>query len=213
VFLSVGLEVGFGGWTTVYATSWLRQSEAEGHALTASYWTAFTAGRVAASAAAAALRPGPLLLLSMPLALAGAGAALALPPGRLAGAPATAAVVLVGLGLSTGFANLLALLEGFAPINGSVTGLLGGCAGAGTMLMPLVRRRRRRGRGRQGHTPAGSPCASSRRRQQPQAAPRPRAPSLCPRPPQPAPPPHLTPPRPARSSRCWQRIRPWATRA
>jgi hypothetical protein len=131
-------QVGFGGWTTVYATSWLRQSEADGHALTAAYWTAFTAGRVAASAAAAALRPGPLLLASMPLALVGAGAALAVPSARLAGAPATTAVVLVGLGLSTGFANLLSLLEAYAPINGSVTGLLGGCAGAGTMLMPLV---------------------------------------------------------------------------
>jgi fucose permease len=138
VFLSVGLEVAFGGWTTVYATRWLGQSEADGHALTSAYWGAFTAGRVAAAAAAAALSPSALLLASMPLALAGGAAAIALPPAALAGAPATAAVVLVGLGVSTGFANLLALLEAYSPINGSVTGLLSGFAGAGTMLMPLA---------------------------------------------------------------------------
>ncbi|GBF95370.1 MFS transporter [Raphidocelis subcapitata] len=138
VFLSVGLEVGFGGWTTVYGTRYLGESESAGHALTSAYWGAFTAGRIAASAAAAVAPPATLLLASMPLAVAGAAAALALPPAVLAGWPATVCVVLVGLGLSTGFANLLALLEVHAPINGSVTGLLGGCAGAGTMLVPLA---------------------------------------------------------------------------
>lgn len=138
VFLSVGLEVAFGGWTTVYATKWLSQSEADGHALTSAYWGAFTAGRLIASAAAAVLRPATLLLVSMPLAVLGAKLALALPPARLAGPLATTSVILVGLGVSTGFANMLALLERHAPITGSVTGLLGAVAGAGTMLMPVA---------------------------------------------------------------------------
>jgi hypothetical protein len=138
VFLSVGLEVAFGGWATVYAVKWLGQSEADGHALTSWYWLAFTAGRVVASGAAAALSPAALLLGSMPLAVAGAAAAAARPPASLAGWPAAVAVSLVGAGVSTGFANLLALLERYAPINGGVTGLLSGFAGAGTMLMPLL---------------------------------------------------------------------------
>jgi nitrate/nitrite transporter NarK len=46
--------------------------------------------------------------------------------------------VLVGLGASTGFANALAILDSFEPCTGSITGLLGGVAGAGCMTVPLV---------------------------------------------------------------------------
>ena len=140
IFLSVGLEVAVGGWTTVYATRYIGLSEADGRALTSAYWLAFTLGRVAASLVAAATSPRALLLGSTPLAAAGSALALALPRGVLARAPglAGAAVALVGLGLSCSFASLLALLGECAPVNGSATGLLGGCAGAGTMALPAA---------------------------------------------------------------------------
>jgi fucose permease len=40
VFLSVGLEVAVGGWTTVYSTKWLGETEAEGHKLTSGAFAA-----------------------------------------------------------------------------------------------------------------------------------------------------------------------------
>lgn len=106
-----------------------------GRVLNAAYWGSFTAGRVAASFAAAALSPAALLYGSLPLALLGVALPLAAPP---SGWLLLAACVLVGLGVSAAFANSLALLDSYAPCTGSVTGLLGGVAGAGCMTVPLL---------------------------------------------------------------------------
>lgn len=94
-----------------------------------------------ASFAALVLSPATLLFSSLPLALLGALTALL--------APATVmqqqgwlllmgSTVLIGLGVSAGFANSLALLDSYCPCTGSTTGLLGGVAGAGCMTIPLI---------------------------------------------------------------------------
>ncbi|KAF8055830.1 hypothetical protein HT031_006605 [Scenedesmus sp. PABB004] len=136
-FLNVGTEVAFGGWIYTYAVEHVRSSSSTGHWVNAVYWASFTGGRVAASFAAARLSPAALLLTSLPIAVAGAGAALlagaGMGPGLLA-----AVAALVGLGVAPGFANSLALLDAVQPCTGAITGLLGGVAGGGCMLVPLL---------------------------------------------------------------------------
>uniref|UniRef100_A0A383VLH6 Major facilitator superfamily (MFS) profile domain-containing protein n=1 Tax=Tetradesmus obliquus TaxID=3088 RepID=A0A383VLH6_TETOB len=139
-FLNVGTEVAFGGWIFTYSVKQAGLSTQEGHFLNASYWAAFTLGRVAASFAAVYLSPAILLFASLPLAFIGSAAALLAPASWLAsgGWLLLIVTILVGLGASAGFANALAILDGFEPCTGSITGLLGGVAGAGCMMVPLV---------------------------------------------------------------------------
>jgi hypothetical protein len=67
---------------------------------------------VVASLAAHLLSPATILFVSMPLGLAGAALALLTPAAAMNGSRAWANAVLVGLGLSTAFANVLSLLDG-----------------------------------------------------------------------------------------------------
>jgi hypothetical protein len=83
----------------------------------------------AAAAASAAAQPAP----AAP-ALQHSHGAPPPPPSLLL----TCVTVLVGLGVAPGFANALALLDSFCPCTGSITGLLGGVAGAGCMTVPLL---------------------------------------------------------------------------
>lgn len=139
--LNVGTEVGFGGWIFTYATKQAGLSEHEGHAVNAAYWGFFTLGRVLASFAALVLSPATLLFGSLPLALLGALAALLAPAAVMQTQGwllLMGVTVLIGLGVSAGFANSLALLDSYCPCTGSITGLLGGVAGAGCMTIPLV---------------------------------------------------------------------------
>jgi fucose permease len=134
------MQVAFGGWIFTYSVKQAGLSTQEGHFLNASYWAAFTLGRVAASFAAVYLAPATLLFASIPLAMIGSAAALLAPASWLAsgGWLLLVVTVLVGLGASAGFANALAILDSFEPCTGSITGLLGGVAGAGCMTVPLV---------------------------------------------------------------------------
>jgi hypothetical protein len=139
--LNVGTEVGFGGWIFTYATKQAGLSEHEGHAVNAAYWAFFTLGRVLASFASLVLSPATLLFGSLPLALLGALAALLAPAAMMQTQGwmlLMGVTVLIGLGVSAGFANSLALLDSYCPCTGSITGLLGGVAGAGCMTIPLV---------------------------------------------------------------------------
>ena len=141
VWISVGMEVAFGNWIFTYTLKQLGLGERQGHFLNAAYWGAFTAGRVLASGAALVVSPLTVLLASMPLAVVGSGIAVVLPPELLAaqgGWVMAGVAVLVGLGVSTAFANALAILDAAAPITGTVTGVLGGLAGAGCMVFPLL---------------------------------------------------------------------------
>ena len=63
-----------------------------------------------AAAVAHILSPVAILGVSMPLGLAGAALALAVPAAGMHGAAAWANATLLGLGLSTAFANVLSLL-------------------------------------------------------------------------------------------------------
>lgn len=141
VWVGVGLEVAFGNWIFTYSVQQLHMSEQAGHYVNAAYWAAFTGGRVIASFAAAVVKPAPMLLVSMPLAVVGSAVALLCPPDVLLshqGGVIAGVAVLVGLGVSTAFANALSLLDSYAPVTGTVTGLLGALAGAGCMVFPLV---------------------------------------------------------------------------
>jgi fucose permease len=141
VWISVGMEVAFGNWIFTYTLKQLGMGERQGHLLNAAYWGAFTAGRVIASGAALVVSPLTVLLVSMPLAMVGSGIAVVLPAQILAGQGGwvmAGVAILVGLGVSTAFANALAILDDAAPISGTVTGVLGGLAGAGCMVFPLL---------------------------------------------------------------------------
>lgn len=101
----------------------------------------FTLGRVIASLAAAVVSPVTLLLSSLPLAMFGALVALVAPAALMQQQGwllLMVVTVLVGAGVAPGFANALALLDSYCPCTGSITGLLGGVAGAGCMSVPLV---------------------------------------------------------------------------
>lgn len=101
----------------------------------------FTLGRVLASFAALFWSPPTMLFGSLPLALLGALLALLAPASVMAQQGwllLMGVTVLIGLGVSAGFANSLALLDSYCPCTGSITGLLGGVAGAGCMTVPLV---------------------------------------------------------------------------
>lgn len=133
--------VGFGGFIFTYATKQAGLSEHEGHAVNSSYWLFFTLGRVLASFAAMVLSPSTILFSSLPLAVAGSCLALLTPAAVMQQQGwllLLGVTVLVGLGASAGFANSLALLDSYCPCTGSITGLLGGVAGAGCMTVPLV---------------------------------------------------------------------------
>eukprot|EP00879_Flechtneria_rotunda_P022403 GHRR01023642.1.p1 GENE.GHRR01023642.1~~GHRR01023642.1.p1 ORF type:complete len:246 (-),score=58.66 GHRR01023642.1:565-1302(-) len=131
------MQVAFGGWVFTYAIKQAGLSTYEGHFLNASYWAAFTLGRVIASFAAVVLAPATLLFASLPLAIAGAAVAL-LTHSDAVWLLLFMSCVLIGMGVSAGFANALALLDTYIPCTGSITGLLGGLAGAGCMTVPLV---------------------------------------------------------------------------
>eukprot|EP00775_Hariotina_reticulata_P008475 gene8475-8658_t len=138
-FLNVGTEVAYGAWVFTYTVKQAQLSDHIGHFLNAAYWGSFTIGRVIASFAAAALQPTTILLCSLPLAVLGAATAL-LAPLTVAGSVWLLLTVslLIGLGASAGFANSLALLDKYHPCTGSVTGWLGGVAGAGCMTIPFL---------------------------------------------------------------------------
>jgi fucose permease len=138
-FLNVGTEVAYGAWVFTYTVKQAQLSDHIGHFLNAAYWGSFTVGRVFASFAAAALQPTTILLCSLPLAVLGAAAALLVPPSVAGSVWLLLTVsVLIGLGASAGFANSLALLDKYHPCTGSVTGWLGGVAGAGCMTIPFL---------------------------------------------------------------------------
>lgn len=137
-FLNVGSEVAFGGWIFTYSLKQAGLSPQEGHYLNAAYWFAFTAGRVVASFAAVLLKPQALLFASLPMAILGAAVPILAPSAWAGGWLLLVVSILVGLGASAGFANALALLDSYYPCSGSVTGLLGGVAGAGCMVVPLI---------------------------------------------------------------------------
>eukprot|EP00878_Enallax_costatus_P009486 GHUV01009912.1.p1 GENE.GHUV01009912.1~~GHUV01009912.1.p1 ORF type:complete len:478 (+),score=131.75 GHUV01009912.1:2037-3470(+) len=137
-FLNVGTEVAFGGWIFTYAIKQAGLTPQEGHYLNASYWLAFTLGRVVASFAAVLMKPQTLLFASLPLAILGAAVCILAPSAWAGGWLLLVVTILVGLGVSAGFANALALLDSYYPCSGSVTGLLGGVAGAGCMVVPLI---------------------------------------------------------------------------
>lgn len=138
VWASVGTEVAVGGWMFTYAVQHIGTSPHVGEMLNAGYWGAFTGGRVIASMAAAALKPVTVLCASMPLAVVGALIAVMVPAATLNGWLSYVVTILIGLGVSTGFANALSLLDSWVPVTGGVTGFLGGVAGGGCMIFPLI---------------------------------------------------------------------------
>ncbi|GLC42553.1 hypothetical protein PLESTM_001350000 [Pleodorina starrii] len=162
LFANISTQASFGAWVTTYCQRAAGLDEGGAHAVTAAYWAAFTGTRMAAVAAAPFLHASRVLLITSPFAVAGAGmAVLGLPkipwlfPAATAAAtdsPAAAAafaaglpqwalytaVCLVGVGVSTGFANTVSLTGDHLQLDGFTNGILSSVAGLASTLCPAA---------------------------------------------------------------------------
>jgi len=98
------------------------------------FWAVFTATRLIVAGVAVMASPAQILGITQPLAVI-AGIGLLLHP-----APSLPLIwgftLLSATGVSCGFANGIALLSQYSPINGMLNGLICLAAGSGAMLIP-----------------------------------------------------------------------------
>jgi len=135
VACSVGAEVSFASWLFTHASQGPCMLPGDAAAVVVStFWGCLTAGRLmAALAASRGAQPSHILRVTLPLAVAGPLVALSAPSSATA---LSLGVALSGLGLSTGFANAVALLAKHVPPSASTQALLQLAACSGAILFP-----------------------------------------------------------------------------
>jgi hypothetical protein len=138
VCFSVGAEVSYASWLYTHAVQGLPGlSGTAASGIVSTFWLAMTAGRLCAAACASrGVSPVAILKATLPLAVVGPALALWLP---YSGEALTVGVGLSGLGLSTGFANSVALLARHVEPSGGTQSLiqLAACGGA-LLFAPLA---------------------------------------------------------------------------
>ena len=130
VCCSVGAEVSYASWLYTHAVQGMQLSGASAAAVVSCFWATMTLGRLTAAALASrGVGPSTLLRASLPFAVAGPALALTWPS---SGPALTAGMACAGLGLSTGFANSVALLAQHVTPTGMTQSLiqLAACGGA-----------------------------------------------------------------------------------
>ena len=133
-FMYVGLEVGFAGWIHTYGEE-LDFSARGATWLTATFWIAFTAGRLISAAVVNFVRPKVVLIVSCLAALLVA-AAMVVADGALAAVWLGAAVM--GLATAPQFPVMFAYLERRVRLTGSATAWFIGAAGLGGLVFPYL---------------------------------------------------------------------------
>jgi FHS family Na+ dependent glucose MFS transporter 1 len=133
-FLYVGAEIGFSGWIFSYARA---QGVAEERAayLTATFWGAFTIGRLLAIPLAGRVRPSRLVAADWAGCLVGAMALVVWPGSPTALWLGTA---LLGLAMAAIFPTMLSVAERRIPISGRVTSWFFIAASFSAMLLPWL---------------------------------------------------------------------------
>jgi fucose permease len=137
VCCSVGAEVSYASWLYTHAVQGMQLSGASAAAVVSCFWAMMTIGRLtAAGLASRGFGPSTLLRASLPFAVVGPALALTWPS---SGQALTAGMACAGLGLSTGFANSVALLATHVTPTGTTQSLiqLAACAGA-LVFAPLA---------------------------------------------------------------------------
>lgn len=132
-FFTVGLTCALGNWLYTYAVQ-IGFSKAAGNDLNIAFWAAFTATRLVVAAVAVVASPAWILTLTQPMAVLACTGLLLHPE------PSVTLLwcftLLTSVGVSCGFANAIALLSKYSPINGTINGLICLAAGCGAMLVP-----------------------------------------------------------------------------
>jgi fucose permease len=133
--LYIGAEGGFGAWSTTYGEDIDLGLDVSAALLTAVYWGGFTLGRIAAVVLARTQSVDRLVTTSCAAATAFA-VALTL----LDGIPAATWVIVALLGFSLGpqYASMLAAIDRRIGLDGRITSLLVGAAGAGGLVIPVA---------------------------------------------------------------------------
>ncbi|MEO7442900.1 MAG: MFS transporter, partial [Acidimicrobiales bacterium] len=132
--LYVGVEIGFASWTHTYAQEIDLGGPAAATGLTASFWAAFTAGRLAVTAAP---RSRPLVVLTASLGLSLAGiTALAV----AFGSPVLVwpATVVFGLGIGPQYATMLAFADRRIALSGRATSWIVAGSALGGIVVPYA---------------------------------------------------------------------------
>ena len=137
VCCSVGAEVSYASWLYTHAVQGMHMSGASAAGVVSCFWATMTLGRLTAAALASrGVGPATLLRASLPLAVAGPALALAWPA---SGQALTAGMACAGLGLSTGFANSVALLAQHVQPTGMTQSLIQLAACGGSLVFaPLA---------------------------------------------------------------------------
>jgi len=136
-FFYVGCEVGFGLFLTAFAVLSVGMAEAPAQYLTAAYWAAITAGRLAAVPLSSRLAPETMMSLDVVGVLASLALLVVV---VLTGSSAGLwlAVVLFGLSMASIYPTGVAILEAFVPLEGKHTTSLVIGGSAGEWLFPLL---------------------------------------------------------------------------
>ena len=139
LYLSVGAEVAVGGWLHTFARE-RGGTTLQADLLNTLYWASFTVTRLGAAVASmryASLGPRTILLATLPLLVAGAALMFCLKPESPVGLLWLSAV-LAGAGVSTGYANGVALLTERAQLSGLQNGVINIGAALGAATVPPV---------------------------------------------------------------------------
>lgn len=133
--LYIGAEGGFGAWSTTYGEDIDLGLDVSAALLTAVYWGGFTLGRIAAVVLARTQSVDRLVTTSCAAATAFAVALTVLD-----GIPAATWIIVALLGFSLGpqYASMLAAIDHRIGLDGRVTSLLVGAAGAGGLAIPVA---------------------------------------------------------------------------
>lgn len=134
-FLSVGAEVGFGGWIYTYAYRLQLANETQAAYLTSLFWGTFTAGRLLAIPIAARVRPRWILLGDL------IGVMLGLLIILFAPAPGVSiwvGTIIIGLSIASVFPTLISFAEHRMALSGKITSYFFVGASLGGMTIPWL---------------------------------------------------------------------------
>jgi fucose permease len=136
LFLYVGVEMGTGGWTTIYAGKTTSLSAGTIALVLSGYWLALTGGRLVGAALGTRLRSRDLALLSVTVSCAGA---LMVVAGSGHAGWTVAGTVIMGLGFGPVFPTIVVMgTEAFRGAPGRAASIIISMSSMGAMVLPVL---------------------------------------------------------------------------